>query len=125
MGKSAALIILCILITSFVSYGQTSKTDSLLRLLQDEIVDTARIDILNELGNELILKSQREAQDYYNEARQKSIDVNDTVRIVTSLIGLCDVYSMNGEYKKALEYITEAMNYAYNNNDLLATCHSR
>ena len=126
MKKYVAFWVAYILSATILLKAQNSTIDSLREVIKTKTAqDTSTIDALNDLGNELLLKSHWEAMDSYQNAYQRSIQINDTVRIVNSLIGLCDVYSMNGEYKKALQFITEALNYAFNNYDLLASCHSR
>jgi len=126
MKKYVALWVTYILSATILLKAQNSTIDSLREVIKSKTrQDTSMVDALNDLGNELLLKSQWEAMDSYQDAYHISTQINDTVRIVNSLIGLCDVYSMNGEYKKALEFITEALAYAFNNYDLLATCHSR
>lgn len=124
IGKNIVTLIICLFL-SVVLNGQKSVSDSLKNLLNNSLNDTTRLSVLLELGQEVLLYSPWEALDYYNQAKALSISIKDTNKIVENIIGICDVYSLNGEYKNALEQISEAMTYAGKNYSLLAKCHNR
>ena len=102
-----------------------NKTDSLKSLLQNAQNDSILYTIQYELADELLLNNHTEALHYYTLSKNLSVKYQDSTHIVYNLLGISDIYSMMGEYKKALNIIQEAMMYAGNEYDLLASCHSR
>ncbi len=123
--KNIGWIALACLMCSQISWGQVTKADSLRAKLKTDIQDTSRIDLLIELGDELILKSYYESIEYYYQSKALALKLKDTARIVYSLVGITDVHSMLGEYKEALSILNEAIALSSNNIELLATTHSR
>ncbi len=126
MIKSLFFITIALLFIVCHAQGMVnSKSDSLRILIQNENEDSIRIKALLDLGDELILKSHTEALDCYYQSRMLAEKNSDTTYIVYNLIGICDVYSMMGEYKQALAFVEQARELATGNYELLAAVHSR
>ncbi|MGQ1785153.1 tetratricopeptide repeat-containing sensor histidine kinase [Saccharicrinis sp. GN24d3] len=113
------------LLNSVYFIGSGAKIDSLKNLLLTEKNDKLRIDLYNVLGDELLLKSHTEALEYYTKQVELAKKINDRAKIVIGLVGICDVHSLLGEYKLAIQSVSEAVGYAGADNGLLADCYGR
>ncbi len=124
IGKRILTLFVCFSLMGLLK-GQDSVVDSLNSLLKKANTDSVRLNFLTQLGQNVTHSSPWLAMDYFIQAKDLSIKLNDTNRIVDCLIGICDIYSINGEYKNAFEQLSEALTYAEDNDSLLATCHNR
>ena len=91
-----------------IQYNKLS-IDSLKHLNQIEKLDGKKILILQNLGQKLLYKSHNEALQYVLESKELAEQTNDTIGLIYAFIGLCDIYSLVGEYKMAIDYITQAI----------------
>ena len=110
---------------SFLSINGNNRVDSIRSLLSSEIEDSVKISLYTELADLLLQSSHTEALDYYYSSLKLSKKCSDTAGIVYGLLGICDVHSLLGEYKQALNFTMKAHHYAQNDYDLLASCYSR
>jgi len=119
-------ILLFFILNGFLLKTQANdKVDSLEVLIKTQVHDSIRMNALNELASELASQTHTRALSLYFESLQLAQSLNHTVGIVYNLIGIADIYSIVGEYKQALEYISQALKLSDNNRELLGTCYSR
>ncbi len=98
----------------FCSYSATSlrgqqKADSLKALLLNDIPDSTKRDIYQKLGYETLYKSHSEAMSYFVKSNEYATKMDNPKLVFLSLVGMCDVYSIVGEYKQAGDCLTEAI----------------
>ncbi|WP_075590269.1 tetratricopeptide repeat-containing sensor histidine kinase [Labilibacter marinus] len=100
--------------------------DSLKKAIQTE-TDVSKL-MLNYqiLGQETLYKSHQEALAYYLKLQELAERENDTSNLVYSYIGLGDVYSIAGEYRQAIDLVTNALALVEpDDNYSLGFCYSR
>ena len=82
--------------------------DSIKDLVREEPRDSQKIILLQHLGEKVLYNSHSEALEYFTQSKDLAENIGDTVSMVYSLIGMCDVYTLVSEYKKAVEYVVKA-----------------
>ncbi len=104
-------VLLCVLLFLFSStaYSSASTIDSLKAIIQTETNDSIKVRLYYTLGADLLNKSHNESLQYYQQCYELAKKTKDTMYMVHSLVGMCDFYNVIGEYKKAILYVTEAM----------------
>ncbi|MBX7206204.1 MAG: tetratricopeptide repeat protein [Bacteroidia bacterium] len=107
--KGFLFLIIFLALTAVPIYAQNSR-DSLELLLKDEeLADTSRVLVLNELGIILLQMDSAKAVTCFNEAKKLSstIEFGRGQAITIKNYGI--VYEYAGNYKKALEYYEAAL----------------
>ena len=89
--------------------GQDSRVDSLKNLLDDLGLDTARVDVLNEIGDALYRSDPERAIQYGNEAKNLAEMINYPSGQALALKNLGLGYYMQGIYAEALRYWEPAL----------------
>lgn len=120
-----SIIILLSASASLYSSNWQQRADSLRVLLIDTKEDTTRINLLLDLGDELISNEPHNALLYFEQAKEIADKLGDTTLMVSCILGVCDVNSMMSEYSTAIELTYKALELAENNNYLLSLCHNR
>ena len=90
---------------SFNIQAQTSKTDSLNRLIQEDIPDTTKVKLLNQLGMEYLMEEDFDkAHIHYTEALDlaEKISYGNGIGYALKNIGLALYYQ--GEYSQVFDY---------------------
>ncbi len=107
-------------------FSQNSeKVDSIVSLLQQTSSSNKQMELYKELGSLYLHNQHGKAFEYYYRMLHLAIENNDTTYMAYGHIGLCDVYSIIGEYKNAIESIRNAL--AFSKGDLaqLSFCYNR
>lgn len=97
------------MLLAFCLFAQTNETDSLKALLETQLPDTSRIDILLTLAEKTRSSTPDESQGYSNLAYALSIDLEDLDRQAQALKWLAIVYESKGEYVSAMEYYQRSL----------------
>jgi len=98
-----SLLLLLNLLQPF-SYAQNAKTDSLLNVLKTIKADTARVNLLNDIGWELISTGDYEpAMNYINDAKTLAGKIKFKKGIANSFNNIGVIYYRQGNYSKALK----------------------
>ena len=106
-------------------YSQ-QQVDSLVNALHLEEVDSVKMSLYIELGNEVIYTSHGDALSYYSEAKKLAQKNNNHEKLILSVLGMCDVYGIVGEYKKGIHTITDVIDVLLpDHNHLFALCNGR
>lgn len=92
------------LILSGNVFAQMSMLDSINSILQNDYDDTLKIDLINELGFTLANSNPVQTMDYINYAINKSIEINDSIRLAQSYSRKGVVFYYTGDFNSALEF---------------------
>ncbi|MBN1117796.1 MAG: tetratricopeptide repeat-containing sensor histidine kinase [Bacteroidales bacterium] len=126
MPKLTSISVVFLLFACTLLFAGWHETiDSLQKELGFAKTDSAKIRLLTDLGNEVISNSPELAIKYYNEAYSLSEIIKDTSLLVNSLLGICSVYTMTGEYSLAMETVYQALQLVTDNKELKSKCYSR
>lgn len=119
------IVLLFSTLLNLYSSNWQQRADSLRVLLIDVKEDTSRIDLLLDLGDELLSNEPHNSMIYYEQAKELAFEIGDTTLMVTCILGVCDVNSMMSEYSTAIELTYQALELSKNDNHLLSLCHNR
>lgn len=123
--KVIFLILIALINSLFLRAGWEERADSLKQLLTKSSHDSMRINYMLDIGDELLDELPHESLKFYQKAREVAENYGDTTLLVYSIISIGDVYSMLGEYSKAIALNYTALDLAVGNYYLLAMCHNR
>src|SRR3972149_3319628 len=91
------------------TFAQQNFVDSLKNVLEKTSVDTARIDLLNELADELTFSDYNKAAGDAQQALELSQTINSKSRMVKSNLNLGMIASERGDFDKSLPYFLAAL----------------
>ena len=93
------------------AFGQSEnpELDSLKTLLESDLPDTSRIDILLTLAQKTRSSNPNQSQGYSNLAYALSVDVDDKDRQAQAFKWLAMVYELKGEYVNANDYYQRSL----------------
>ena len=124
------LITLISLISGSDSFGQQSKTDSLLKALKTAKADTTKIKTLNRLSSALSRTGEyKKALHYANKALTEIQNTNNKIQITnekkgwlkkakaTAYNNIAVIFRLQGNYPKALDYHTRSLKFSRQLND--------
>ncbi|MFO7673576.1 MAG: tetratricopeptide repeat protein, partial [Lutibacter sp.] len=109
MKKIMVLFVAILLLQNLPVVAQTSAADSLKQLLQIERQDTSRVTLLNLLSRQYYFNYPDTALVYGQEALALARNIGFIKGEVMSLLRIGTVFSVIGNYPKALEFNLEAL----------------
>ncbi len=98
------LVFLC----PFFLFSQNARIDSLARLLEKVKVDSARVNLMNNLSYEWQGIDPAKAMDYAQKALDVAAKINYRSGKAYSLTNIANIYSNRAEYELALQHYTSA-----------------
>jgi len=111
--------VLCISLLPTPSLGQTGLVDSLQHLLKSPLVDTQRIDILVQLGQQLKYRNPKQGIIYNQEVLDWAKDKNDAARLTAALDGIGNCHYYMGDLEQAGFYWEQVLEWQNKRNDSL------
>jgi len=125
MFRLIAILIFIITLQDVHAKNWQNEVDSLKNLLKKEDTDTGRIAIYLDLKSALLSSRPEEAYKYVLIAKNIARQINDSTRMVYTMLGECDYYTLIGEYATSLEIAYQALNISKSDIKSLAFCHNR
>lgn len=107
-----ATVFLIFIVVQFLAQnclGMFSVNDSLISLLQTELTDTLKVDVLNDLAWELKRSDHERAEQYARSGLKLANSIGDINRQATSLNRIGEIYRLLSNYDKAAKYFEQAL----------------
>ena len=89
--------------------AQTGEVDSLKELLETQLADTSRIDVLLQLADKTRITEPQQSLGYSNLAHALATDVGDKNRLAQAFKWMAIVYERQGNYVDATDYYTRSL----------------
>jgi len=103
-------VFLCLLVFSVIIYGQESKgIQSLKNQLQQEKVDTTKIDLYLKIYNSFALKEKDSSLIYFNNALGLADSISYTPKLAEKLYDLGVDFEKNNNYERAISNFRKAL----------------
>jgi signal transduction histidine kinase len=114
-----------IVLDTLLAENWRKEADSLEFLLANEKTDTGKIELYITLNSLLLSNKPEKAFEYALVARKIAEGLNDTARIIRSILRECDFYTQMGDYSVSLENAYHGIDLAGKDKRLLTLCHNR
>jgi len=103
-------VFICLLVFSIIIYGQEPKEIKILKnQLQQEKVDTLKIDLYLKIYNSFALKEKDSSLIYFNKALGLASAISYTPRLATKLYKLGANFEKNNNYERAISNFQNAI----------------
>jgi signal transduction histidine kinase/Tfp pilus assembly protein PilF len=106
-NKLKRLLLFTSILYSFCCFGIKSNTDSLLKAVSKSN-DTGKVNIYNQLANEISNTNPSKSLEYSKKAYELSFSINFKKGTAFSLKNMASIYNEIGNYPKAFEYAIKA-----------------
>jgi signal transduction histidine kinase len=125
MVRLTIIFLIILIFQPLRAENPVSVVDSLENLLKKADSNPQKIDIYLALKDAVLSNHPERAYEYALTAKKIAEEINDTTRIVKSILAESDYYTQIGEYSSSLEKAYNALGISANNNHLLSICHNR
>jgi signal transduction histidine kinase len=125
MLRPIFIFLITFLIQAASANDDGSAIDSPENLLKKTDSQTNKIDLYLALKDKVLSNQPEKAFEYAITAGKIASEINDSTRLVKSILAESDYYSRIGEYSTALEKAYDALNISGLNIYLLSFCHNR
>lgn len=117
----ASKALLCLLMITFTAWGQSESPETLQVALEKAQSLKERIDLLNKLSHAYSQLSLESAEQFAEDALERSVDINYQKGIASSYnnLGICK--SIRGDYTSGLDYFIKALQIRESEKDILGT----
>jgi len=103
-------VFLCLLVFSIILYGQEPKgIESLKNQLQQEKVDTVKIDLYLKIYNSFALKEKDSSLIYFNKALGLADSISYTPKLAAKLFNLGADFEDNNNYERAISNFQKSL----------------
>jgi len=103
-------VFLCLLVFSIILYGQEPKgIESLKNQLQQEKVDTIKIDLYLKIYNSFALKEKDSSLIYFNKALGLADSISYTPKLAAKLFNIGADFENNNNYERAISNFQKSL----------------